>query len=248
MKVNEEQLEYIKGNKFSPDYHFKINAKYRAKTRIEKILELTKNKKVLHLGCCDHIPLIKNKIKENIWLHKLLTENCTKVLGLDINIEAINYIKEEIKFNNLEYCDITQSGNKNILNEKWDYIVIGEILEHVDNPVDFLKKIVENYGKNIDKMIITVPNALCRGIIKYSEKTKGECNNSDHRYYFTPLTILKVANNAGLENFNIYYTNLFVMSILPKIKNKINKILKKEIFKFDFLDFNTLILEARIKR
>lgn len=251
MRITDEELKYIKGDKFDDMYIFKIKDKFDNNSRIEKILEITKNKKVIHLGCCDHIPLIKERIENNMWLHKLLTDNCKKVLGIDINKEAIDYIVNEVGYSNLEFWNICEKGNKNIEKEKWDYIVVGEILEHVDNPVEFLQKIQENYNEYIEGIIITVPNILCEYRIKKNKSIYGEIINSDHRYWFTPFTILKVGNNSGLEEMKLYFVNLTLFkwaNFFTRVKNKINKITKKKLFKFKFYNFSTLILVAKLKK
>ena len=72
MKIDKKTIAFLKGKEFSDGYFFSIKDLFYSNTRIEKILELTKDKKILHLGCCDHIPLIEKRIVENKWLHKLL--------------------------------------------------------------------------------------------------------------------------------------------------------------------------------
>jgi hypothetical protein len=85
-----------------------------------------------------------------------------------------------------------------ILEEKWDYLILGELLEHIDNPVLFLSQIRQKYGKVIDKVLITVPNGLRWVNIKRVFRNK-EVINSDHRFWYTPYTLAKVCTNAGLE-------------------------------------------------
>lgn len=125
MKISKIDQEYFLEKKFADEYNLKIEGRFLPNERIKKILKLTKNKKVIHLGCCDHIPLIKTRIENKKWLHGLLTENCKKVLGIDINAEAVQYVKD-LRYSNLENYNICLKGNNNIENEKWDYIIMGE--------------------------------------------------------------------------------------------------------------------------
>ncbi|UYI80039.1 MAG: class I SAM-dependent methyltransferase [Fusobacterium varium] len=250
MKISKEVIEYLENKKFDDGYKFEIKKSFYHYERIEKILELTKNKKILHLGCCDHIPLIKEKIIKKEWLHKELTENCKEVLGIDINEQALKYVKDEIGYSNILYLDITKDkDNKQILSQKWDYIVLGEILEHTDNPVEFLKQIINNYGKVIEKMIITVPNIICNEKVKKMKDISSEIINSDHRYWFTPFTILKIGINSGMEikNSNLYFVDIVVPKVF-KLKKFFEKILGKKIFRYKFYEFGTLILESEIRK
>lgn len=75
---------------------------------------------------------------------------------------------------------------------------MGEILEHVDNPCAFLIAIRERYSRCINRMIITVPNAFSWQNISYTFSCE-ECINTDHRYWFTPYTLGKIATQAGME-------------------------------------------------
>jgi glycosyltransferase involved in cell wall biosynthesis/2-polyprenyl-3-methyl-5-hydroxy-6-metoxy-1,4-benzoquinol methylase len=177
---------------------FSFKNKNILKSRLDVLADLCRNKKILHIGCSDHLPLIDYKIKENIWLHGILTKNANKVLGIDINMEALDYLKQK-GVNNVIYGDITLPNNKNIKSENWDYAVFAEVLEHIDNPVEFLRNIKNNYQDNISHCVITVPNAFGLPFVNNAILRGEERVNPDHKYWFTPYTLWKVINEAGLE-------------------------------------------------
>ena len=93
-----------------------------------------------------------------------------------------------------------------IVEGHWHYAVFGEILEHVDDPVLFLRSAFSNYRESIDQVVITVPNAFawrnfqnaCQGV---------EQINTDHRYWFTPYTLCKVMIRAGIQPVQLYYAD-----------------------------------------
>ena len=184
---------------------------------------IIKDKRVIHVGCTDHIPLIGNKIKENIWFHKRLNESAMTCLGIDINSDAIDYCKKELGYHNIYYHDIGSSSKplQEIENSRWDYMIIGEVLEHVDNPVLFFKNILKNYSC-IEKIIITVPNAFRIENFGYVFKHR-ELINSDHRYWFTPYTLAKVATESGMHIEGFW----FVSGLKPPRLNIIKKALLK---------------------
>lgn len=156
------------------------------------------NKKIIHLGCTDHINFIEYRLSTGSYLHKLLTDVSTECLGIDIAQEAIDYLKTR-GIDNILYADITSPDIEAIKKQKWDYMILGELVEHTENPVAFMKQIKENYGQYIDKFIITVPNALGLIFNFYAREHGIENINSDHKYWFTPYTIQKVLHCAGYE-------------------------------------------------
>src|SRR5215831_5196652 len=108
------------------------------KTRLQKITELSINKRVIHVGCVDHMPIIEEKIKNNTWLHKLVTDVASECIGVDINKEGIEYMRK-IGYTNAFFADLMKPTLLQITENHWDYMILGEILEHVDNPCEFLK-------------------------------------------------------------------------------------------------------------
>ena len=112
---------------------------------------------------------------------------------------------------------------KEITETKWDYMILGEILEHVDNPVSFLSAIKNNYSDYVDKIIITVPNGLRFINFKNVIKSK-EAINSDHRFWFTPYTLGKICTRAGLNVEEFFFTldyKMFKYSIFTRILYRI---------------------------
>ena len=174
---------------------------------------------VIHLGACDHKNLIDKKIRDNTWLHKLLTENSVQCIGFDINQESVAYC-HAIGWDNIHFLDMI-SQYKKVYKKiscipKWDYLVAGEIVEHLDNPVEFLKLLNERYKNFIKKIIITVPNAFRINNVKFAIEGK-EGINTDHRYWFTPYTICKVVHRAGFRIEELLYTGTRVVLINNQI-------------------------------
>jgi hypothetical protein len=204
MKISKEIREYLVGNKFDSYVKFKpvyYKDDFVLINRQDYLMRVLKGKKVIHVGCIDHVEMIREKIKNNEWLHSEINKVADKVLGVDINQAGIEFVKDTFNIANIINCDLTSVENKaqEIISEKWDYILLGEILEHVDNPVLFLQQLKRNYGGHIKRIIITVPNAFYLRNIEAVLFKKYEQVNSDHRYWFTPYTLAKVMFMAGIE-------------------------------------------------
>lgn len=238
MEFHNEISTYLKGDKFSNVLKIKISTREKyIPLRMDYIEGLVQNKNVIHLGCADHIPLIKQKIQKNTWFHKRLAECTNKCLGIDISQEGIDYIQKELGYNDVIQCDIlTDEIPAQVKAEHWDFIIMGEIVEHIDNPVEFLQRTKLRYAGFIDKIIISVPNAFRIGNFKCVFKDL-EHINSDHRYWFTPYTLAKVATRAGLtmENFQFcqghkiprhYITSKFLAKRYPAFRDTLVMVLK----------------------
>lgn len=162
------------------------------------LLQLFSEKKVIHLGCTDHLEIIQNKLDKGQYLHNLISFVSEKCVGIDINNQALDFIRSK-GVHNVIYGDITQPGITEILEGHFDYMLLGEMLEHIENPVSFLKSIIANYGEHISTFVITVPNAFGLPFLSNAVSAGTEVLNPDHKYWFTPYTLMKVAHQAGLQ-------------------------------------------------
>jgi hypothetical protein len=219
MKFEPHIYEYLNDKDFIGSLHVKISSpSSKPVTRLNYLTKAAEGKKVIHLGCVDHLPLVDKKIASDTWLHKLLDDKATRCLGIDINAEGIDYMQELGYKDSLAIDLINDEPSKLILDEHWDLIILGELMEHIDNPVLFLSQIREKYGHVIDKVLMTVPNGLRWINFKRVLRNK-EVINSDHRFWFTPYTLAKVCTHAGLEieefNFLLDY-KMHPLSIITK--------------------------------
>lgn len=222
MLFKEETIKYLNGEKFSNSLKILISKKENTITsRIKIAEEFSKNKKIIHVGCCDHIPLIHEKIIKNTWLHKRISEVASRCIGIDIDTNAIKFIKDHYNYENIFFGDVTAKDKIELIsNETWDGMILGEILEHIDNPVEFLSAVRQNYKNNIRKLLITVPNAFCRLNFK-NVKNHIELINSDHKYWFTPYTLAKIAYKSGFTVDNFCFTQEISKKIGMKARIKI---------------------------
>lgn len=228
MIIRSTIISYLQGEQFSAKIQMELaESENKVLRKTDLIKRLIYNKKIIHLGCCDHIPLIDKKLANDNWIHKKIENNSYQCLGIDINHEAIEFVRKK-GFNNIIYGDITNDKIiDEIVEEKWDFMFMGEILEHIDNPVEFLKKIRKNYQDYIEKIIITVPNAFAINNYKFANRNI-ESINSDHRYWFTPYTLAKIGTVAGYQIDSFYFTDdinerislIKKLKIIPYLKRK----------------------------
>ena len=245
MKITPEILEYANGEEFSNSLEFRLeNTKYSGISREETIVDLVRDLDVIHIGCSDHVPLIREKIKNNKWLHKLITENSSSCIGIDNDRESIEFLTKELGYSNVRYGDIMTDTFPEIDSGKWDIAVFGEVIEHLGNPVDFLSAFRRKYGKKVSKFVISVPNIYNRFNLKNMFRYK-EVINSDHRFWFTPYTIIKVLASAGFRPETIDFANLVSLSKPELAIRKVRRLFHINPL-FPYYYFKTIIVTGTI--
>jgi hypothetical protein len=245
MKFDKQILKYLNGESFQTSLTVDIEKTgYEIIPRETAITEIIKKSNVIHIGCSDHIQVINEKIETNTWLHKLITDNSKKCIGIDIDRESIDYIKNKLGYTNVFHGDILTDDFDELMQTKWDYVVFGEIMEHIDNPVNFLKVFKTRFGANVDRFIITVPSIYNKRQFGNMLKFK-EVINSDHRFWFTPYTISKIVAEAGYKPENITFSNLQKLTIPELIFRKLKRIVGIKV-KYPFYYFNTIIITGKI--
>lgn len=202
--------DYLDDKLFHNGFNFIVAKKEPSiLTRLDYIEKMVTGKSVIHVGCVDHTPpLITRKIAKNRWLHKRLTENCSRCVGIDIDNVGVEFIKN-LGYHNAIFGDVTDSNLiSEITNFHWDYMVLGELLEHINNPVEFLAGIKKNYKPYLDKLIISVPNAFRLTNIINAFKNVEQIN-TNHKYWFSAYTLAKILNQVGLEINNLQFVDYY---------------------------------------
>lgn len=244
ISIRPDIIPFLKGDNFSNGLEFTINEKFEDSRRVDLIKNLCVNKKIIHIGCVDHIPLIKEKVSNDIWLHKLIMDVSKKVIGVDINKEGIEYIRKEYNIDNLVCADITTDSIPEIENEKWDYMILGEIIEHVNNPILFLSNILEKYKGTVKEIYITAPNIMVRSRFEDMLTNSSELINSDHRFWFTPFTLAKVMVLAGFNDIKLDFTDTAAISKPMALVRKMKTFAGKKS-EFPFYYFNSIVGVAK---
>ena len=160
------------------------------------ILNFCKDKIVLHIGAADS-PYHEERGRKGTLLHQKLQKICKQLVGIDIDKNAINYLKK-FGINNIFYGDIVNEKYEiNLKNYKWDYIIFGDVIEHLDNPglaLENLKKIMNKETK----LIITTPNVFSFFNIK-TFLTGKEYVHPDHTFWPSVKTMNKLLEIKNLK-------------------------------------------------
>src|SRR3974390_1999753 len=98
---------YLDGNSFSSDLVPRYARSGKIRYRNDILVEACAGKNLLHIGCCDHVPLIARKWQQHDWLHGQLTTVAGSVLGVDIDQAAVDETRRITGLRNIVAGDIT---------------------------------------------------------------------------------------------------------------------------------------------
>lgn len=158
--------------------------------RTDTILKWVEGPSVLDVGCTGH----GLGIGSPGWLHGRLREQFPSVVGIDISSENIDSLRKH-GFNNL----YVQNAESFRLNEQFDTIVAGELIEHLANPGLFLQQ-ARLHLKPTGKLVLTTPQPFGLFDVAYALlKFPKTCQNFQHTCWFCPQTMQQLAERSGLK-------------------------------------------------
>lgn len=194
-------------------------------SHIKGVQLVGESKKVLEVGCATG------------YISKRLVENDCEVYGIELDPEAAKIAKK--------YCKKVFVGDAETweLDEKFDVILILDVLEHLKNPGRLLLKLKE-YLNPDGYFVLSIPNIanwkirLKLLIGKFDYEDDGILDKN-HLRFFTLKSAKKMVENAGLEIFKL---DIVPSAPLPfemnpplhKLKYEICKLLNS-LFSFQFL-------------
>lgn len=197
MKISNEINAFLNGQEFNNGLNIRIAApQLSISTRWEALRPMVEGKTVLHVGFADHLDLIEEKYRNRIWLHGQLIEVAARCVGIDINAEAVDFVRNRLHIPDVYTANINERMPRELQQEKWDVVVLGEVIEHLDNPGDVLKGLQSNLKLGERKLVVTAPNFTA--ISNIARAINGqECVNTDHRFWFSPYTLSRLLAASG---------------------------------------------------
>ncbi len=112
----ESDMPYLKGELFNDDHQIHI-INEPLMTRFELLEKLIRDKNVIDLGFADHKELIAERIDSGIWFHDKLCSLAKRCLGVDINQDAVDFIKNEYMVIMMYYAEtLQQELRKSLMN------------------------------------------------------------------------------------------------------------------------------------
>lgn len=218
--------------------------KNKIKYRDDKVIQLCKGKKVLHIWACDS-PYTKEKFNNNIlgnFLYKEIDKVCKEQVWIDLDQEAVDFLNlHSSTFNNSKviYCDMNKLDT---IDYTPDIIIFWDVIEHLMNleiALSNIKKVMDNNTL----LVISTPNAYSFDAIIWNLLWK-EFFHSDHKMTFTYWLLKNLLKYNNLKVTGFYFTKLSHES--NKIQSKILSFISTKIIYYIFPRFyETLLITAK---
>lgn len=166
------------------------------------IESICKYKRVLHIGASDS-PFHNEKAVKGLLLHQKIERSAKKVVGLDIDKNAISDLKK-YNIRSIYFGDIlTEKYAVDLKAEKFDVIVFADVIEHLDCPGNALKNIKKLMTKKT-LLIITAPNVFnIRTLLTLL--TGCETVHSDHVFWTSKKTIERLFKIHHFKIIDFHY-------------------------------------------
>jgi 2-polyprenyl-3-methyl-5-hydroxy-6-metoxy-1,4-benzoquinol methylase len=174
-------------------------------TKQDLIIAMARDKVCLDIGAGEHdISYFSEK-----WEHAIYKKQSKKMVGIDINQDLVNFYNNKgFDFRCVDACSDADLG------EKFEFIHLGDVIEHVDNPVALIKFCFRHMQKN-SALLVSTPNP-CFKKFKSITQMRNDLffmSNLEHISWIVPTHMLEIVRRSK--------TGLNLDSILlPKYANE----------------------------
>jgi 2-polyprenyl-3-methyl-5-hydroxy-6-metoxy-1,4-benzoquinol methylase len=152
------------------------------------LVSVVKGRKVLDIGCVGHRV---DLAEDGEHLHTLLRGSAGSILGVDILPKEIELLRS--RGFNVICQDITAQP----LNEKFEVIIAGEVIEHLSNPGGLFHAAVQMLAPG-GRLVLTTPNPYSDSNIR--DAITGSFRESvDHVTLLTAYNVAELAEREGLR-------------------------------------------------
>jgi 2-polyprenyl-3-methyl-5-hydroxy-6-metoxy-1,4-benzoquinol methylase len=133
------------------------------------------------------------------WKHKQIAEHASKAVGVDILEEPVRILNE--RGYDFRLCDATSDE---YLGERFDYVFLGDVIEHVENAVSLIRFSLRHLKDN-GEIIVKTPNPYYIDNI-LSFITNKKLPNFEHLAWYTPTMALEIARRAecSLDSYIVF--------------------------------------------
>jgi hypothetical protein len=172
------------------------------KDRDAAILELCTSKRVAHVGCVDW-PLTSERMADGSLLHTKLMAVATDVVGIDVDQVGLDTMRVSVGgtyvcLDPTHLVDDPGADTPELRDFEPEIVLVGDVVEHVARPQEFLRGIALLASETGSKVIVTTPNSLAfRGTI--NTLLGYELMHPDHVTVHSPMTLRTLIERSGLR-------------------------------------------------
>lgn len=151
---------------------------------------------VLDIGMVGHA--IENSFKAD-WRHDNIRKIAARTVGIDIAEKGV--LELQRKGYDVRLVDATSEAD---IGERFQRVVLGDVIEHVDNPVSLLRFAARHLADD-GLIVCTTPNPLYVGNAVEVIRHGALIANAEHVSWITPSNALELASRAGLSLQRVHH-------------------------------------------
>jgi SAM-dependent methyltransferase len=133
------------------------------------------------------------------WRHGIFSRLATKAVGVDILESEVQLLRD--RGFDVRLADATSDID---LGERFDVVYIGDVIEHVNDPVKLLQFAARHLRPD-GRIYVTTPCPFWWRNIVLMIKDQTYIGNVDHLRWVTPVNALETAHRAGVD-LDSYHT------------------------------------------
>jgi 2-polyprenyl-3-methyl-5-hydroxy-6-metoxy-1,4-benzoquinol methylase len=148
--------------------------------RLRKLAALASGSEILDLGCSQY-------------MNPDLVQSGRTVTGLDMNQP-----KGDVRYDRFLVGDVFELGKLDD-GRRYDTIVAGEFIEHVERPYDLLRTLRECL-KPGGRLLLSTPNPMSPPVLMFEwALSHRRFYSEDHTYYFAPRWVERMLERTGFQ-------------------------------------------------
>lgn len=167
--------------------------------RIAFIAERCRDKVVLDIGCLDETALVKRDTDH--WLHSQIAKSAKRVIGVDNSPRVPSSGLVTAPNATIIRGDGMNLGDDVLAGDRIDTIVAGEFIEHIENPLAFLRDFKSRMPGRL--LILSTPNGVA-----FANTLLGvvgrESQHQDHLANFTFKILNTLLRRAEITDWEIF--------------------------------------------
>lgn len=204
----------ISRNPVAPEVHNYLLSQLLRKREVDgkcsllRLEEFVRGHTVLDVGVVEHDI---SHIKSDQWKHKRIKDWSKKVVGVDILEKEVNYLNSEGY--DVRLVDATSEVD---IGERFDRITVGDVIEHVSDPVKLLKFCNRHLNPG-GLILVSTPNPFFWAFILRVFRERKFIANAEHISWITPTMAVEIASRANLTMQKYYPEISRPRSILKRL-------------------------------
>lgn len=181
--------------------------------------QVISEKSLLDIGVVEHS--LEFSVRQG-WRHGHFARLASRIVGIDILAEEVDQLR--CRGYDVRVCDATSDDD---LDERFDVIYIGDVIEHVNDPVRLVQFAARHLAAN-GRIYVSTPCPFWWRNIQLMISTHTFIGNVDHVRWVVPVNALEIGHRSGVplleyRTVETYGHNVFREAALSIVNKALGK-------------------------